>query len=227
MAISCAAIGSAYKGATATSHTNGGGATTTGSTFVAVVICSGGAPSSVSDSKSNTYTLVRTQQVASFGDKYDSMYYCENGTGGAGHTFTSNHGATTVATILFVELTGASATSFDGATDASSNDDASNPRTLATAASVAVDDLVVMSCGSSNSGTETFTANDGYTIAQSTTDGTTGKGAAAIIYKVVTSGGVQTGSIDQGGSDAELIIAGFLAGAGGGPALELMGQCCT
>lgn len=100
-----------FKAANAASATTTATTTTSGSLFVAVVTCFtnkiGTTP--LSDSKGNTWV----QAVASVGttNGFTAIYYVENGTGGASHTFTFTPTGSDFISITVMEITGAALTS--------------------------------------------------------------------------------------------------------------------
>src|SRR5688572_25840465 len=79
---------------------------TTGSTIVVSVLNSGGDPSAISDG-TNTYTKRRSQQRASFADKYQTLWTAENVTGGT-YTITITTASSTC-TAIALELDGTAA----------------------------------------------------------------------------------------------------------------------
>lgn len=84
----------------------------TGSTFLCFIGAYNGPTfSSLVDSKSNTYTLVTSNNTAGFGGITVWCYSCVNGTGGSGHTATVTMTADVNILLFFVEITGAQTTS--------------------------------------------------------------------------------------------------------------------
>lgn len=94
---------SAATGATTSSVT-----TTTGSTFLVVVAAFGpSAPTiTISDSKSNTYTIVGSAIRNATDGTTLATYLCVGGTGGSGHTFTVNTNNNHYCAIAAVEIKG-------------------------------------------------------------------------------------------------------------------------
>ena len=87
------------QGTGITSLTTPGITTSTGSRFY--IYTASGSLTGVSDSKGNTYTLVK-QQVG--GTRTGNLYGCANGTGGAGHTATTNYSSAGARDIVFIEV---------------------------------------------------------------------------------------------------------------------------
>lgn len=201
----------------APAHTTTGIASVTGSTFLAIVFSfigspNGAAPSSVSDNKGNTYTLVRTQGPVELARTL-SAYVCANGIGGAGHAFTANFSPNNaIATVFFIEITGAGAA--DLATDASGINNTGDPRTIASAAAITSGSLVVFAGTSSFGADPSFVMNDGSTIRQQNNNGANGW-CAFVSTREAASTAVHTGSANMLASDAELIIFGIDAAAAG------------
>jgi hypothetical protein len=98
----------------ATSATTGTVTTTAGSTVVLAVVCQFAATfTSIGDNKSNTYTLIGSQQSDAGNNFWGRLYYCSNISGGAGHTFNVVVSASVAITLLVVEITGAATAAFD------------------------------------------------------------------------------------------------------------------
>ena len=158
MAIAIGASASAGSSVSNTTTTAGVTTQTSGSTFViGVVYPNGDTISSISDSKSNTYSLIN--QTADPGDGFKvAMYYCANGSGGSGHTATAVISSTDPKAVFFAEITGASASPLDqssGALDTSSPFDSS--------VTITQNNEIVISLLGSNSSGSTVTWNGGYT----------------------------------------------------------------
>jgi hypothetical protein len=98
----------ALVASTSAGSTNGGNSVTTGAINTAganlIVVSVSGAPSTLSDSKGNTWTALTT-----YGGVI-TLYYCVNPTVGTGHTFTEG-GATTFAAISVMAFSGVSPSS--------------------------------------------------------------------------------------------------------------------
>jgi len=81
----------------------------TGSVFAILVNAKSKAVSSVTDSYSNTYTL----KESGAGFNTASIYICDGGNGGSGHTATVTMASADSFEFFFVEITGAASPSFD------------------------------------------------------------------------------------------------------------------
>lgn len=92
------------------SNTNTSGAVTTqatGSSFVVFTINYGDDNvTSVTDSKSNTYSRISVELDNPGDGFYVGAWLCENGTGGASHTATLTTAGTALSAIYFLEITG-------------------------------------------------------------------------------------------------------------------------
>lgn len=103
-------IGVTAKGNSGTSSvtTNSVTSQSSGSTFVIdVIFDSTTTVTSISDSKSNTYTLQGSTQTNNPGDVKTARYICVNGTGGATHNATATFSAVgAVPSIFFTEIKG-------------------------------------------------------------------------------------------------------------------------
>lgn len=103
-------IGVTAKGNSGSNTVNTNSVTTqsSGSTFVIDVVYSyPDTISSITDSKSNTYTIQGSVQLNSAGTMYSARYICVNGTGGATHNATATFSsAGAVPSIFFTEIKG-------------------------------------------------------------------------------------------------------------------------
>ena len=81
--------------------------------YLLVAVNTGVTPT-VSDSYSNTYTLVTSGSRGAGSADY-LLYRCIGFTGGAGHTFTSTNGSAASTSIMAIEVLGALSSSQDGA----------------------------------------------------------------------------------------------------------------
>ena len=153
--------------------------TTTGSTiWLGIAIYGGpggGAFSSITDSKGNTYSLCGTEVTDAMGLGANLRFRrmrSENITGGSGHNIQVNVTNNSGITVWVVEVTGAATASFDQQaqqrdTSAVGNFTSGDTPTLAQAA-----ELLIGFCidDSSTSG-DTFTAGNGFTKLDEETDG--------------------------------------------------------
>jgi len=186
-----------------------------GSTFV--VFCQADAtPNTPTDNKGNTYTAVTTAVTNS--SIVSRMYYCQNGTGGSGHTWTFTTPFSADLSMYVLEILGGLTT---GILDAVNQVlDSSSPFTVTSAATTQAAELAVAAM-SGNSGTNpaTHAESTGYTIrSEVTTGGPNWTGAIA--SKVLSATGAQTPSFtENGGTTAGVHIATFKEASGGGGAL--------
>lgn len=188
--------------ATSTSPTTSAVSITTGSAVVVAVWCQTGAPTSVTDSASNTYNIIDTQQIASFGDKYLSCYYAQNVTGGS-LTWTVTYTGSRNIAVVVMEIDGAATSSYQSTTKAKSNSDGANPRELATGASVTSGHMVVHVGASNFGGAETFTANTPFTKRR---EELTSAWNVYIGTYIAESTGTVTGTYNQTASDSTQMI---------------------
>lgn len=176
-----------------------------GSSFLIGLIVNAGSPPtglSVSDSKSNSYSIIGTSSTG-FGGSAFALYQCTNGTGGASHTASiSWTGASILPGIFFAEITGAVTSGLvDQISSAQWNDDTATPFTSnATSTTTQADELAVaFTVTGSNSGTEAlnWTAN-GYTQIDALSNANTVTGGMA--YKLLTATGTQQVSFTSSGA---------------------------
>ena len=199
-----------------TSGTKGAGATTPVTTSAVTTQASGSifiigsvfqdTFVSATDSKGNTYTQVGTQVLVDTPNTGNGrVYYDENATGGASHTFSCAYSASGAHTVVAAEITGAA---LSGALDVSSGVRVtSSPFTTSVTPTAGVRLLVAVFFGasSSNPATHNWSAQ-GFTLVTGAdeTDGST-TGAASIAYKLVTADGVTSysASVTEVGNTAE------------------------
>lgn len=109
MAIAVGATSKGRSNSSSSQATTGVTTQATGSTFVVGAIWGADVTfSSISDSKSNSYTQIGSEvsngtTSANFRCR---LYYSQNGAGGASHTATVNLSSTEVITVVFLEITG-------------------------------------------------------------------------------------------------------------------------
>lgn len=204
--------------------TTGGTTQATGSTFVVVAVYrntggSGAAPTSVTDSKSNTYTQGSNVTYA-FGFANIAIYYCINCTGGASHTATATWGTSTTDffSVAFVEIKSVGAGTLGshptGVTDGTGTQTITAPSITTAVAN----EIVVEAFGTYSSNTSTInTTGTGFTqiVSQAAATATNG----AISWAVPASSGTaaaatfsHTGTNDYAGA---LSISIKPPGAGG------------
>lgn len=212
---------SVSAGAPGADSTTTGSLTTTasGSTFIIGAHWQGGStPPTISDSKSNTYTLIGSvRQVDNNGSflSHIGLWYVENGTGGSSHTFT---GAKTggYTSVYGAEITGGLTSGIvDQNTGAAL--DASSPVTSGGVTTTQAAELLIGLVGTYHTGSgPAYTANNSFTIAQQITDATN-YWTGCLVSRVVSSTGtyetdVSVTNLTQGAA----LIATFKEDGGGG-----------
>lgn len=208
------------SGVTNTVTTTSVNTSATGSTFFLFMQFEGSSTfSSISDNKGNTYTQIGTELTANSGAK-SRTYYCQNGTGGSGHTFTATTATNVAITLHAIEITGGKTTAILNPTPPAANDDTASPFTSGSITTVQADALLVSCIGASNTGSNpaTHAESTGFTI-QSGADETDASQywSGAIATKVLTATGTYSSSFTEtGATTAAVWIAAFEAAAGGG-----------
>ncbi len=206
MAIS---VGVHTKASDATTNTTTTSAVTTaasGSTFViGIAYPNSDTVTSVTDSKSNTYTLI--QQVADVGDGLKvALYYCQNGVGGSGHTASLKISSTDPKAIYFTEILGAATTSVldqnSGILDTATPFDSPVTTTQA-------NELVYTLLVSSNA-TASVTWNGGFTGLDSDVSGVL-SGSANATRVVAATGTYSPAATTSAGGNAVVMTASFVA----------------
>ena len=150
--------------------TTTGSITTTGSgSSFFVLFCSGSGATvtSVTDSKSNTYTLLGSSTNTNDGIKI-WVYYAENGTGGASHTFTVDMSGNSLM-VAGIEVTGAATASIIDASN-TAYDTGGTPFNCSVTSTV--DDTLFLGFVLASTTTGTWTANGGFTLGETAVNGT-------------------------------------------------------
>lgn len=221
MAIAAGTSVAAHSAGSATTVTSGSITTTaSGSTFV-VLIQADATLNTPTDSKGNTYTAV-TAQVTNSGIN-SRMYYCQNGTGGSGHTFTFTTGFSANLSIYALEITGGLTS---GILDQqNSTSDSASPYTTTTGTTTQAAELAVAGLsGNSATTPATHAESTGYTIAaEVTTGGPDWPGCIA--WKVLAATGAQTPSFTEASSSTGGVHCATFKEAGATD--TLMGQVLT
>lgn len=188
-----------------TSVTTGSVTTTTGSTFA--IGCSYGASfwgtiDSFSDSKSNTYTS--TGSAITDGIKIE-LAYCENGTGGSGHTATVDGAGsnTDFPVVYFVELAGAATASYDSGAHAKGADTGS-PFTITSGTLAQADSAILVLAAAWEGGTINQDITTGYTVTKE--DDYANFFGSAMGRKVVSSTSAETATYSPGGTGANTVL---------------------
>lgn len=172
----------AANSATSTSVTTPAIATTTGSTIVVFVTWTTTTFTSITDSVGlGAPTQILTEEAS--GTEKSRMYYYQNITGNAAHTFTLNIGASQLCNIAVVEIKGASTSA--ALDQADRRRDAATPFTLAAGLTTtsANEALITAICGDSGSNPATM-AESG--LGSSTIQEQNTNGAAQIAWGVAT-----------------------------------------
>ena len=178
------------QGSGVTTVTTGNATTTSGSTFLVVAsygMAFAGSANTPTDSKSNTYTLIDTQDGPDGGMR---AWYSSNGTGGSSHNATVTFPASDFPVIEFLEMAGAATSSLDASSLASETD--AGPYVITSGTLAQADSAVVFWAGSSAAGTQNYAAST-FTIA-SQTDGDN-YWSSCIGYKAVSSTSAVTATI--------------------------------
>lgn len=198
-----------------------------GSTFLIGVVAAGTSNiTAVGDNKTNAYAQIGTQFNTSFGSCI-AWYRKENGVGGAGHTVNATLGTGNVATIYFVEITGAALSSVLDQSVAFVGD-ASSPFTTNTTGTTSQADEIAIALYATDtpSGTETITWGNGF--AQIDADGNSAFVTGGIAFKVLSATGTVQGSITSSvATDTAGAVATFKAAAGGGVTVALTNAAAT
>lgn len=213
MAIDAVLVGTKTSGAG--TLVSGAGTTTTGSTFViAVSFDAGSDVSTVSDSKSNTYTQIGTT-LSSDGAK-KALYRCENGTGGASHTATVTFTGSSFGTIYFIEVTGAAAASFD---QTAQGTDAASPFTVTTPTLSQADEVIVTLIGNGAGNNPMSYASSNTTVLEQEGDGSSFWTSAISKAVVAATTAFSPSFTNASGNTCALITATFKQASGAGSTL--------
>ncbi|MBP8176630.1 MAG: hypothetical protein KAX77_02595 [Xanthomonadales bacterium] len=187
--------------------TGSGTSTVSGSSFLIAVSWDAGVTiSSVSDSKSNTYTAVGTPQNdggAGSGGNHQ-FYVCENGTGGSSHTATVNFSGTAYPTVHLIEITGASAAPEQDI--AVQTQDAGTPFTHATGTLAQANEVIVAMCGA-NIGSAGAYASSNFTILSDENDVSQYWGSAVAKLVVSSTSSVTPSFTRTNSSGAAAVLA--------------------
>lgn len=175
--------------------------------------------SSVSDSKSNTYTAVGTPQNdggAGSGGNHQ-FYVCENGTGGTSHTATVNFSGTAYPTAHLIEITGAATPVQDIAVQ---TQDAGTPFTASTGTLAQANEVIVALCGA-NIGSAGAYASSNFTILSQENDVSQYWGSAVASLVVSSTSSVTPSFTRTNSSGAAAVLAiSFYEDAGGEAAIS-------
>lgn len=170
-----------------TSQTTAGITTTASGSSFFVMFATGDSSTvtSVTDSKSNTYSLLTSVVDSNDGHK-NWVYYTENGTGGSSHTFTVTTSGNNLNIFAFEVTGGATSSIID--VSATVYNDGETPFDCSITTTVA--ETLAIAYAHAGSGTGSWTANGGFTAGQSAQNA----GAAFTdtwAYKAVASAGTE------------------------------------
>jgi hypothetical protein len=183
-----------------------------GSTFVIFCDVETAAFTGVSDSKSNVWTPF-SGPPSSFGNTAFA-YYCENATGGAGHTFSATASAG-FPSMWVVEITGGLTSGIVDGTPAKQAD-ASSPFSAGGITTSQADELLLAFCGTDAGGSVTHTHGNSFTEIDAITDGSN-FWTGATSYKVVSSTNTYDTSVATNtGANSMNWLIGFKAAAATG-----------
>lgn len=166
MAINAVLVGTRGTAAANTATTGGGATAASGSTFAAFVSydATAGAITTAGDNKGNTYTGVGTAQADGFGG-LGRWYVCENGLGGAGHTFTFTTASNHFGVVYLIEITGVPATPTDKNAQGSTSG-ASPWTTISTGTLSQADELILSACMVNNATSAAYVSDNGTILDQ-------------------------------------------------------------
>lgn len=216
MAIASVLVGSRGTSSGSTVSTTAGTSTASGSHFVLAISWDATQTiSSVSDSKSNTYSAIGSAQSDGNGG-LSQFYVCYNGTGGASHSATVNFSGTAFPVAHLIEVTGASASPQD---QANQTLDSSSPFTITTGTLAQAAELILTVCAcNQNSGAGSYSSSNATILSQETNTASFWTSAVGYIITASTSAVTPswTFSTSTGGAGV-LFLA--LKEAGSGPTL--------
>jgi len=215
MAIAAALIGTRGTTTTATVTTTAGTSTGGSGTIFQIFVSfdPGVTISSVTDSKSNTYSLVGTVVT---GRGKLARYRCVGGTGGASHTATVNFSGNAFAVAHLVEVTGA-ATSTPGDISTSAVDTTS-PYTISSGTLAQAAEVVIAAIESNTGVNGAYSESTGFTILSQESDFNNFWTSAVASLVVASTTGVTpsfTRSGDDDAFDAALVLDTFKEASGG------------
>jgi hypothetical protein len=198
---------------TATGYTSPGSTTTTGITtqatgsldIVGTVSESSSAAPTITDTYSNTWTLVDSREVGSW-PAWIHLYTCENAVGGPGHTITATKAAG-YTTVFFAEFIGVEiASALDQVTGAAN--DPNNPITSGSISTTTANQLLIGFCGTVGTGVASFSFNNSFTLLDEITSFSFWQGALG--YRIVSATGTYEASVDDSNfTTGAAIIASF------------------
>lgn len=192
-----------------------------GSTFVIFVAYDSGCFSSISDSKGNTYTQIQSEVNNAGHGNACRLYYCQNGTGGAGHTATLNMSPSAFGNVHIVEITGGALTGILDQAPAGLDDGASPFTSNTTGTTAQANELVLAftETGGTSGPGETLTWGNSFTQIDGQNDGSFHTSYAASLG-VTSTGTYQSTFTSNQASEAITFIATFKEAAGGASVVD-------
>ena len=177
---------------------------------------------------SNVYSEKVTRQIDGSGGA-QSVWVCENHTGGSNVTFSLSFAASVTNGIVFevIELSGVATASYDAAVTASGQDN-NSPFTVTSGTPSQADEIIVSFYQNGDAGGGTFAEGSGMTVIQSTNNSTYWLDASA--YEKITSASAKTTSwtYTAAGVNNAVAVLGFKkATASGDVTLGLSGSSTT
>lgn len=191
-----------------------------GSSFVAFARAIIGSITSVSDNKSNSYSLIGSIFDAGSGIE-TAAYQCTNGAGGAGHTWTLNKNTANYGRIAAIEVTGAVVASLIDvyASSVATHNGTYNAQPLTT---TVANTLLLAWAGNMVQAAQAYTLGGGYTQLYQEADGDTYRDIMAA--RIVTSSGTYDPQFDSDTFDFDMahIHVALKEAAAGGSNVNLM-----
>ncbi len=207
-----------YKGYTAANSTTTDAKTTqaTGSTFVVFTFSEGSnAPSTISDSKSNTYSEITGCRVNAnwgYGAVKSRAFICEDGTGGANHTWTAsaNNGYTSIMVCEVLDSDTA-----DGEQEANAQHDTSSPFTDGQITTTEPDCLILACYPSDSNSNINASVGGGFSIELQEGNGSSVWPMALASRSVTSTGTYGASWTESGVSESSPQIVAIKSAAGG------------
>lgn len=190
----------------------------TGSILVVGAIWETAAFTSITDSKSNSYTQIGTEQT--IGGFKARLYYVENATGGSSHTFTLTTGGGNIfGTVLALEVIGgATASSLD---QSNQQTDSASPFTSPSITTTNANDILVSACMSDGiANPMDFAESTGFTVNITRNSGASFYPMALGTRIVSSTGSYNSSWTTASGANAAVFIASFKELAGAGAAVK-------
>ena len=168
-----------------------------GSAGVLGVIGDTGFFTSVQDSNSNTWTQIQSELADATAGNASRMYYAQNMTGGASHTFTLNKSSGSFAAIFFLELT---TMLTSGVLDQSNRVlDTASPFDSPSVTTLSANEVLVALAFADDGGANSYVAGNSFTIQQQRADGSI-SWTGAIASRIVTATGSYNSTFTRTGA---------------------------